>query len=274
MVESGVPPEAVLIHRLRTALRPEVSIREAARQGQLSEGRWRQIEKGYQQVDSETQIPVNAPANTLARMFLVVGADPDQVREVGRHDAADELVRILEAGITPAQAAAEAASKTSVHPMLNEGVPLELVAETLSQMLDNLEETEEHQDRIVELTEQVLPVQAGHPNAVTPDELQEAYTEAREGTKELRAFIRGQVVKMIATANPSNADEVIRLFDPLLQKISKRESLPDEPRPSTRRGAATSPSEAKLDDRLDNATSREAIGLDHPDDRTQKRRRP
>ncbi|WP_195168483.1 hypothetical protein [Mycobacteroides abscessus] len=228
MAESEAPPEAALIHRLRTALRPEMSIRLAARKSQMSEGRWRQIEKGYQQVDSDTQIPVHAPAGTLAKMFFVVGAHPDQVREVNRADAADELERILDKGFTPAEAVA-ISKRTLADPLLVEGVPLPLVAETLSELLENLDEAEQNQSRIVELAEQILPVQEGHPNAVTPDELHDAYAEARQGIRELRAFLRTQVVKMIATANPSNADEVIRLFDPLLQRTSLRDQPSDDP---------------------------------------------
>lgn len=57
----------------------------------MSDSRWRQIIKGYRQETADIRVPVRAPAETLARMADVVGATPDQLREVGREDAADEL---------------------------------------------------------------------------------------------------------------------------------------------------------------------------------------
>ena len=38
-----------------------------------------------------TAVPTRAPADTLARMAQTVGATPEQLREAGREDAADEL---------------------------------------------------------------------------------------------------------------------------------------------------------------------------------------
>ena len=84
-------PEAELIERLRTQARPELSVRNAARQAEISEGRWRQIIKGYKQESGGVRVSVRAPAGTLARMARVVGATPNQLREVARDDAADEL---------------------------------------------------------------------------------------------------------------------------------------------------------------------------------------
>lgn len=88
-------PEAELIERLRTEVRPELSVRNAARQAKMSEGRWRQIIKGFKQESGGVHVPVRAPGRTLARMADTVGATPDQLRGVGRQDAADELERIL-----------------------------------------------------------------------------------------------------------------------------------------------------------------------------------
>ncbi|MDO3151052.1 hypothetical protein [Mycobacteroides abscessus] len=64
----------------------------------ISEGRWRQIAKGYNQVSKDTFVESVAPADTLARMARVVGATPEQLREVGREDAAAELEELLLAG--------------------------------------------------------------------------------------------------------------------------------------------------------------------------------
>lgn len=97
--------EAKLIDELRRKVRPGMSVRKAAAAAEISEGRWRQIIKGYNQVDKQTSVPVRAPASTLARMARAVGATPDQLREVGRDDAADEMA------VLPIKSTAEDASR-------------------------------------------------------------------------------------------------------------------------------------------------------------------
>lgn len=64
-----------LIERARLA--SGTSVRTAARRAGISEGRWRQIAKGYQQVTKEVRAPVRAPVETVARMALAVGLTPD-----------------------------------------------------------------------------------------------------------------------------------------------------------------------------------------------------
>lgn len=91
-------PEAKLLEELRQAVRPKLSVRRAATMAGISEGRWRQIAKGYNQVSKDTFVESVAPADTLARMARVVGATPEQLREVGREDAAAELEELLLAG--------------------------------------------------------------------------------------------------------------------------------------------------------------------------------
>ncbi|MBY0440954.1 MAG: hypothetical protein K2Q25_02265 [Mycobacteriaceae bacterium] len=91
MSELGPPPEALLIEQLRTEIRPKLSIRAAAEAAGISDARWRQIAKGHNQASKDVRVPARAPADTLARMARVVGATPDQLRQVGRDDAAAEL---------------------------------------------------------------------------------------------------------------------------------------------------------------------------------------
>ena len=91
MDEISPPPEAVLLETLRKAARPKLSVRAAADAAGMHESRWRQIAKGYQQASQTVRIAVRAPADTLARMAAVVGATTDQLKDVGRSDAADEL---------------------------------------------------------------------------------------------------------------------------------------------------------------------------------------
>ncbi|OBF14438.1 hypothetical protein A5746_14390 [Mycolicibacterium conceptionense] len=83
-----------LIESLRKRVRPAMSVRKAAEAASISEGRWRSLAKGTHQVSKGTAVPTRAPADTLARMARTVGATPDQLREVGRGDAADELAAL------------------------------------------------------------------------------------------------------------------------------------------------------------------------------------
>lgn len=87
------PPEGALI--ADALKRARISGRQAAADAGMSDARWRQITKGYQSVQGNHS-PVRAPAETLARMALVVDVTPDQLREAGREDAANELVQLLE----------------------------------------------------------------------------------------------------------------------------------------------------------------------------------
>lgn len=78
-------PEAQLIfeHRERLGL----SIREAARRAQISEGSWRRTESPGDK---------NRTAGTIARMALAVGVAPAALSLAGRPDAAEILGRLTE----------------------------------------------------------------------------------------------------------------------------------------------------------------------------------
>ena len=93
MSETDPPAEMALIEERRKAIRPTMSVRKAASAAHISEGRWRSLAKGVHQVSKGNAIPTRAPADTLARMAKVVGATPDQLREAGRDDAAEEMLR-------------------------------------------------------------------------------------------------------------------------------------------------------------------------------------
>lgn len=84
------PREMQLIERLRE-LPPKLPVSRAAKRAGMHESRWRQLAKGYQQVTSGTRVAAKAPADTLARMARAVGAKPDDLRAVGRDDAATVL---------------------------------------------------------------------------------------------------------------------------------------------------------------------------------------
>lgn len=79
-----------MIERLRVEAR--LSVRKAAGLAGISEGRWRQIAKGYQAVTKDIVAPVVAPADTVKKMFDAV-CDPT-IRQIGemreyRPDVAD-----------------------------------------------------------------------------------------------------------------------------------------------------------------------------------------
>jgi hypothetical protein len=84
------PPWGALITAALGRLR--LSVRSAARQAGISEGRWRQIAGGYQVVSSGVYAPVRGPAGTLARMAAVAGVTPAELTAAGRPDAAEVLV--------------------------------------------------------------------------------------------------------------------------------------------------------------------------------------
>jgi transcriptional regulator with XRE-family HTH domain len=95
------PPEARLIHELREAITPKLSMREAARRAGMSASLWTQYEQGYRKVTPLVTIPVTPTDDKLADMALVVGATPGQLREAGRGGAAAILQKLVDAGPDP-----------------------------------------------------------------------------------------------------------------------------------------------------------------------------
>lgn len=72
------------------------SIRHAADLASISEGRWRQIVKGYQQMAGGIKAPVNAPAETLARMVAAVRINAEGLsNRLGHELADDEMVEAV-----------------------------------------------------------------------------------------------------------------------------------------------------------------------------------
>ncbi len=101
------PPEGELI---KAALeKVAISQREAARQADISEARWRQIVSGYQSVGG-SKASFRSPDRTLARMAHVVHVTPEDLESAGRPEAAQELRAIEEAEREAEKAAAEAAA--------------------------------------------------------------------------------------------------------------------------------------------------------------------
>lgn len=95
MFEQSVPTkEGLLIERARN--RALLSIREAAKKAGVSEGRWRQVEKGYQAIGNGLHRASRARTRTLVQMAQVVRVTSDELRAAGRSDAADMLRELTE----------------------------------------------------------------------------------------------------------------------------------------------------------------------------------
>lgn len=88
------PAEALLIDSAQKSAIPRLSMRKAAEMAGMSEGRWRQIVKGYQGTGTG-RLAVIAPDETIARMALVVGVTADDLDEAGRPDAAEVLRHLV-----------------------------------------------------------------------------------------------------------------------------------------------------------------------------------
>ena len=106
MATPEAPAEARLIDEAQKSAVPALSMRKAAEMAGMSDGRWRQIVKGYQGTGTG-KIPVIAPDETLARMALVVGVTDSQLESAGRPEAAGVLRLLLASSERPDVALAQ-----------------------------------------------------------------------------------------------------------------------------------------------------------------------
>jgi transcriptional regulator with XRE-family HTH domain len=96
MIGQPTPPaEADLIRQRRETATPAMSRRQAAMKARISPSQWSDVERGHKRAGSGITIPVQATAETLARMARVVGASAPELAAAGREDAAQQL-RIIE----------------------------------------------------------------------------------------------------------------------------------------------------------------------------------
>jgi transcriptional regulator with XRE-family HTH domain len=87
-------PDPQPLGRLITAARKRARLsgRRAADRAGISDGRWRQIVNGYEVIGTGVyRIVDNPPAETVARIAQGVDLTPEELEEVGRADAAEEL---------------------------------------------------------------------------------------------------------------------------------------------------------------------------------------
>lgn len=81
--------------------RTRSSIRKAAAEVPISEGRLRQIINGYETRGAGVHLAVRAPAETLASIARAFGITPEQLEGADRADAAAELRDLLTTEPTP-----------------------------------------------------------------------------------------------------------------------------------------------------------------------------
>lgn len=128
-------PEGRLIGTMQK--RSGLSQRQAAARAAMSEGHWRAIVSGYRTVNAGVYTPVRGPAETVARMAHVVGVTPEQLIEVGRQDAAEEL-RVLPPG-------GEAAPEPTVAELAAELAEVKRANAEMAARIDRIEGREEDQ---------------------------------------------------------------------------------------------------------------------------------
>jgi transcriptional regulator with XRE-family HTH domain len=68
-----------------------MSRRQAAAKAGISASQWSDVERGHKKAGSGVVVPVQATADTLARMARVVGASADDLAAAGREDAGRQL---------------------------------------------------------------------------------------------------------------------------------------------------------------------------------------
>lgn len=68
--------------------RGKMPVREAARRADISDTRWRQLEKGSQQVAKGIHVPVQPKPETAAKAARAVGADPAEGLRLAGYDPA------------------------------------------------------------------------------------------------------------------------------------------------------------------------------------------
>lgn len=113
------------------------------------------------------------------------------------------------------------------HPNLQAGVPIEVVAESLSSLIEHIRLLEGHGNVGREMIDKLRPGAKG-PDYPTDDEVATALRGANEASQELRTLLGDQIVRMIATSYAENSEDVVRLFAPLLSEVMKPPPEPSE----------------------------------------------
>lgn len=105
------PPEGVLIESARRDA--GISVREAARRAGISEGWWRQVVKGYQNLSGGAfGVVRGVPAETVAKMAEAAGVAPDRMAADGQRPDAARIMRAA----APLPVAVNSAREAGVDP--------------------------------------------------------------------------------------------------------------------------------------------------------------
>ncbi|WP_146008910.1 hypothetical protein [Zhihengliuella halotolerans] len=154
------------------------SVRSSSKSAGISEGRWRQIAKGYQQVTKDVKAPVNAPVETLGRMATAVGIKADRLR---KFPYTDDNESILGNAVADWLAAREPVRRNGpafpgsyedpdyLENIENWASELEERVEELEQRLSKLE-SEPDYTKMGDPSEYGLAASKGEPH-IAPDEL-------------------------------------------------------------------------------------------------------
>jgi hypothetical protein len=140
------PPEGALIKAAQKRIGK--SARKAAREADISEGRWRQIVDGYQSVSAGVYAPVRGPAHTVARMAAVVGLSPADLETAGRDDVADAMRQAESAKPAPPPDFGDIPDPTPAETvMLNYLAAMHQELQSLREEVEGLRSEQEHDNR-------------------------------------------------------------------------------------------------------------------------------
>lgn len=95
MTTPNPPPESDLVRRKHKNRVPKLTAHAAAQQSGVSYATWRNITRGLRYRDSGEITTYRPESEVLARVALVLGITPDELRDVNRHDAARALEATL-----------------------------------------------------------------------------------------------------------------------------------------------------------------------------------
>lgn len=98
-MDEDLTPLGELLEKARLAQRPKLSQNAVAKAADTSSTTYRRIIRGVSRFGGQ-DVPFDGSADTVASIARVLGVTPEQLEEVGRGDAADELRELLETART------------------------------------------------------------------------------------------------------------------------------------------------------------------------------
>lgn len=102
------------------------------------------------------------------------------------------------------------------HPGIKAGVPIQSVAETLSKIIDQQLGAESASRGILH---RIRALRNSGLGPLSTEEDEQVMSNLLRETENMRSVITDEIVKIIATAYSDNAEDVARVFGPLLSKV-------------------------------------------------------